>query len=88
MRPSVMLFDEVTAALDPETRKEVLITIRQLIEEGMTSILVTHEMAFAREIANHVYFTDQGVIVEDGPPAQLFGAPRKERTRAFLEQVL
>ena len=88
MRPSVMLFDEVTAALDPETRKEVLITIRQLIEEGMTSILVTHEMAFAREIADHVYFTDQGVIVEDGPPAQLFGAPRKERTRAFLEQVL
>jgi polar amino acid transport system ATP-binding protein len=88
MRPSVMLFDEVTAALDPETRKEVLITIRQLIEEGMTSIMVTHEMAFAREIANHVYFTDQGVIVEDGPPAQLFGAPRKERTRAFLEQVL
>jgi polar amino acid transport system ATP-binding protein len=88
MRPSVMLFDEVTAALDPETRKEVLITIRQLIEEGMTSILVTHEMAFAREIANHVYFTDQGVIVEDDPPAQLFGAPRKERTRAFLEQVL
>jgi polar amino acid transport system ATP-binding protein len=88
MRPSVMLFDEVTAALDPETRKEVLITIRQLVEEGMTSILVTHEMAFAREIANHVYFTDQGVIVEDDPPAQLFGAPRKERTRAFLEQVL
>jgi len=88
MRPSVMLFDEVTAALDPETRKEVLITIRQLVEEGMTSILVTHEMAFAREIANHVYFTDQGVIVEDGPPAQLFGAPRMERTRAFLEQVL
>jgi len=88
MRPSVMLFDEVTAALDPETRKEVLLTIRQLVEEGMTSILVTHEMAFAREIAHHVYFTDQGVIVEDGPPAQLFGAPRKERTRAFLEQVL
>jgi polar amino acid transport system ATP-binding protein len=88
MRPSVMLFDEVTAALDPETRKEVLLTIRQLVEEGMTSILVTHEMAFAREIANHVYFTDHGVIVEDGPPAQLFGAPRMERTRAFLEQVL
>jgi len=88
MRPLVMLSDEVTAALDPETRKEVLITIRQLIEEGMTSILVTHEMAFAREIANHVYFTDQGVIVEDGPPAQLFGAPLKERTRAFLEQIL
>ncbi len=88
MRPQVMLFDEVTAALDPETRKEVLVTIRQLIEEGMTSILVTHEMAFAREIAQHVYFTDHGLIVEDGPPAQLFGSPRKERTRAFLEQVL
>jgi len=88
MRPSVMLFDEVTAALDPETRKEVLVTIRQLVEEGMTSILVTHEMAFAREIANHVYFTDHGVIVEDGTPAALFGNPQKERTRAFLEQVL
>jgi polar amino acid transport system ATP-binding protein len=88
MRPSLMLFDEVTAALDPETRKEVLVTIRQLVEEGMTSILVTHEMAFAREIADHVYFTDHGVIVEDGPPAALFGNPQKERTRAFLEQVL
>ena len=88
MRPSVMLFDEVTAALDPETRKEVLVTIRQLVEEGMTSILVTHEMAFAREIAHHIYFTDHGVIVEDGPPAEFFGNPRKERTRAFLEQVL
>ncbi len=88
MRPSVMLFDEVTAALDPETRKEVLVTIRQLVDEGMTSILVTHEMAFAREIAQHVYFTDHGLIVEDGPPSQLFGAPRTERTHAFLEQVL
>jgi polar amino acid transport system ATP-binding protein len=88
MRPSLMLFDEVTAALDPETRKEVLVTIRQLVEEGMTSILVTHEMAFAREIADHVYFTEHGVIVEDGPPSALFGTPQKERTRAFLEQVL
>jgi len=88
MRPSVMLFDEVTAALDPETRKEVLVTIRQLVEEGLTSVLVTHEMAFAREIADHVYFTDHGVIVEEGPPATLFGQPQKERTRAFLEQVL
>jgi polar amino acid transport system ATP-binding protein len=88
MRPSVMLFDEVTAALDPETRKEVLVTIRQLVEEGMTSILVTHEMAFAREIAHNIYFTDHGVIVEEGPPARLFGNPQKERTRAFLEQVL
>jgi len=88
MRPSVMLFDEVTAALDPETRKEVLLTIRQLVEEGMTSILVTHEMAFAREIADHVFFTDHGIIVEDGTPADLFGNPRHARTREFLEQVL
>jgi polar amino acid transport system ATP-binding protein len=66
----------------------VLVTIRQLIDEGMTSVLVTHEMAFAREIAQQVYFTDYGLIVEDGPPAQLFGNPRKERTRAFLEQIL
>jgi polar amino acid transport system ATP-binding protein len=88
MRPSVMLFDEVTAALDPETRKEVLVTIRQLVDEGMTSILVTHEMAFAREIAHHVYFTDQGLIVEEGPPSQVFGAPRTARMRAFLEQVV
>jgi len=88
MRPQVMLFDEVTAALDPETRKEVLVTIRQLIEEGMTSILVTHEMAFAREIAHHVYFTDKGLIVEHGPPARLLSDPQKKRTRAFLEQIL
>jgi polar amino acid transport system ATP-binding protein len=88
MRPQVMLFDEVTAALDPEMRKEVLVTIRQLVEEGMTSILVTHEVRFAREIAHHVYFTDHGLIVEDGPPGMLLDAPQKERTRAFLEQVL
>jgi polar amino acid transport system ATP-binding protein len=88
MRPSVMLFDEVTAALDPEMVKEVLMTIRQLVEEGMTSILVTHEMAFAREVASHVYFTDHGLIVEHGSPAQLFGSPRMDRTRAFLEQIL
>lgn len=88
MQPSVMLFDEVTAALDPETRKEVLLTIRQLVEEGMTSILVTHEMAFAREIADRVYFTDQGVIVEEGTPQQIFDEPQVQRTKAFLEQVL
>lgn len=88
MRPSVMLFDEVTAALDPETRKEVLLTIRELVEDGLTSILVTHEMAFAREIADKVFFTDEGVIVEQGTPAQIFGQPKMDRTRAFLEQVL
>ena len=87
MRPSVMLFDEVTAALDPETRKEVLVTIRQLVDEGLTSILVTHEMAFAREISHKVYFTDRGVIVEHGTPEQIFGAPQQARTREFLEQV-
>ena len=88
MRPEVMLFDEVTAALDPETVKEVLNTIQALAQEGMTCILVTHEMRFAREIADDVYFTDGGVIVESGPPAELFDHPSKERTRAFLSQIL
>ena len=88
MRPEVMLFDEVTAALDPETIKEVLNTIRELAQEGMTCILVTHEMRFAREIADEVYFTDGGVIVESGPPAQLFDHPVKDRTQAFLSQIL
>jgi polar amino acid transport system ATP-binding protein len=88
MRPEVMLFDEVTAALDPETVKEVLSTIRELAREGMTCILVTHEMRFAREIADEVLFTDGGTIVESGPPAELFDRPQKDRTRAFLSQVL
>lgn len=88
MNPKVMLFDEVTAALDPETKKEVLVTIQDLAAEGMTCILVTHEMGFAREVADHVYFTDGGLIVEHGPPADLFGAPRQERTKAFLDKVL
>jgi polar amino acid transport system ATP-binding protein len=88
MNPLVMLFDEVTAALDPETKKEVLVTVRELAVEGMTCILVTHEMGFAREVADHVYFTDGGVIVEHGPPEQMLVAPRQERTRAFLDKVL
>ena len=88
MRPEVMLFDEVTAALDPETVKEVLNTIRELALEGMTCMIVTHEMRFARELAHVVYFTDGGVIVESGPPADLFDRPVKERTRAFLSQIL
>ena len=88
MRPEVMLFDEVTAALDPETVKEVLNTIRELAREGMTCILVTHEMRFAREIADEVLFTDGGMIVESGPPAELFDRPQKDRTRAFLSQIL
>jgi polar amino acid transport system ATP-binding protein len=88
MNPLVILFDEVTAALDPETKKEVLVTIRELASDGMTCILVTHEMAFAREIADTVYFTDGGVIVESGPPTQIFQAPQNPRTRAFLDLVL
>jgi polar amino acid transport system ATP-binding protein len=88
MRPDVMLFDEVTAALDPETVKEVLVTIRQLAEEGMTCILVTHEMGFAREVAGHIYFTDRGVIVEHGPPATFFKEAQDPRTREFLSQIL
>ncbi len=88
MNPDVMLFDEVTAALDPETVKEVLTTIKDLAEGGMTCILVTHEMGFAREIADHIYFTDRGVIVEHGPPSTFFSQAKDPRTREFLSQIL
>ena len=88
MNPDVMLFDEVTAALDPETVKEVLVTIRDLAEDGMTCILVTHEMGFAREVADHIYFTDRGVIVEHGPPATFFTEASDPRTQEFLGQIL
>jgi polar amino acid transport system ATP-binding protein len=88
MRPDVMMFDEVTAALDPETVKEVLATIRDVAAEGMTCLIVTHEMRFARDIADQVYFTDRGVIVEHGPPATIFSAPADERTREFLDRIL
>ncbi len=88
MTPDVMLFDEVTAALDPETVKEVLNTIQDLAEEGMTCVLVTHEMGFAREIANHIYFTDRGVIVEHGPPKTFFDDAKDPRTKEFLSQIL
>jgi polar amino acid transport system ATP-binding protein len=88
MQPDVMLFDEVTAALDPETVKEVLTTIRELAEEGMTCMLVTHEMGFARELADQIYFTDKGVVVEHGPPAEFFTNCRDARTRQFLSQIL
>ncbi|CAB1058560.1 ABC transporter, ATP-binding protein (cluster 3, basic aa/glutamine/opines) [Olavius sp. associated proteobacterium Delta 1] len=88
MNPEVMLFDEVTAALDPETVKEVLVTIRDLAEEGMTCLLVTHEMGFARELADHMYFTDNGVIVEHGPPKVFFESPADPRTKEFLSQIL
>ena len=88
MNPNVMLFDEVTAALDPETVNEVLLTIKELAAEGMTCILVTHEMGFAREIADHIYFTDRGVIVEHGPPSTFFTEAQDPRTREFLSQIL
>ncbi len=88
MTPDVMLFDEVTSALDPETVKEVLTTIQDLAEEGMTCILVTHEMGFAREVANHIYFTDLGVIVEHGTPATFFDDAKDPRTKEFLSQIL
>ncbi len=88
MNPDVMLFDEVTSALDPETVKEVLVTIQELAEDGMTCILVTHEMGFARELADHIYFTDRGVIVEHGAPATFFTDAKDPRTKEFLSQIL
>jgi polar amino acid transport system ATP-binding protein len=88
MQPDAMLFDEVTAALDPETVKEVLVTIRELAEDGMTCVIVTHEMGFAREVADQIYFTDRGVVVEHGPPAEFFTQCCDERTRQFLSQIL
>jgi polar amino acid transport system ATP-binding protein len=88
MQPDVILFDEVTAALDPETVGEVLQTIKELAEDGMTCILVTHEMGFAREVADHIYFTDRGVIVEHGPPESFFKNAQDPRTKEFLSQIL
>ncbi len=88
MRPDVMLFDEVTAALDPETVKEVLNTIQELADDGMTCMLVTHEMGFARELADHIYFTDRGIIVEHGPPDTFFKEAKDPRTKEFLSQIL
>ena len=88
MGPDVMLFDEATSALDPELVGEVLAVMRALAAEGMTMLVVTHEMGFAREVADRVVFMDGGVIVEQGPPSDVFGAPREERTRRFLERVL
>jgi polar amino acid transport system ATP-binding protein len=88
MDPHVMLFDEVTSALDPELVKEVLDVMRELAEEGMTMIVVTHEIGFAREVADRVVFMDDGVVVEDGPPSQVIDSPREERTKEFLGLVL
>ena len=87
MNPRIMLFDEPTSALDPEMVKEVLDTMIDLAREGMTMLCVTHEMGFARAVADRVIFMDQGEIIEEGPPGEFFGNPRHERTRNFLRQI-
>ncbi|HYG53832.1 MAG TPA: amino acid ABC transporter ATP-binding protein [Burkholderiales bacterium] len=88
MRPKLMLFDEPTSALDPEMIKEVLDVMVELAQEGMTMIVVTHEMGFARKVADRVVFMDEGRIVEAAPPAEFFGAPKSERAKLFLSQIL
>lgn len=88
MKPDIMLFDEPTSALDPELTVEVLKTMRELAAEHMTMVVVTHEMTFARDVSNHVIFMEDGVIVEQGRPAELFGCPGEERTRSFLGNLL
>jgi ABC-type polar amino acid transport system ATPase subunit len=88
MRPRIMLFDEITSALDPELVGEVLKTMRTLAEQGMTMLVVTHEMGFARDVADDVVFMDRGAIVERGAPDRIFEAPAEPRTRAFLERLL
>jgi len=87
MEPRVMLFDEPTSALDPELRDEVLRVMRQLAEEGMTMIVVTHEMQFARDMADRILFFDGGLVAESGPPEQIFGNPQHERTKEFVRRV-
>ena len=88
MKPDVMLFDEPTSALDPEMVGEVLDVMKRLAKEGMTMVVVTHEMGFAKEVANRVLFVDEGVIMEEGTPEQIFTAPKNERTKTFLSKVL
>jgi polar amino acid transport system ATP-binding protein len=88
MGPRVMLLDEITSALDPELVAEVLNIVRDLAAEGMTLLLATHEMGFAREVASKICFLCDGVVLEEGPPAEIFGAPRQERTRAFLRRII
>jgi polar amino acid transport system ATP-binding protein len=88
MKPQAMLFDEPTSALDPETVGEVLQVMKELAEEGMTMVVVTHEMGFAREVADRVVVLHQGELIEEGPPAQVFGNPHHPRTREFLSRVL
>jgi polar amino acid transport system ATP-binding protein len=88
MQPRLMLLDEVTSALDPELVGEVLTVIRELAKSGMTMMIATHEMAFAREIANRVCFLDAGVLLEEGPPAEIFSAPKNPRTQQFLQRII
>lgn len=88
MQPQIMLFDEPTSALDPELTGEVLAAMRELAVEGMTMLVVTHEMGFARDVANRVMFMDAGLVVEEGPPGQIFTSPQHQRTREFLSRVL
>ena len=88
MQPKIMLFDEPTSALDPELVGEVLAVMRQLAQDGMTMMVVTHEMGFAREVASNVIFMDKGEIVEQGLPAEIFSNPRQERTKSFLQKIL
>ena len=88
MQPKIMLFDEPTSALDPEMINEVLEVMRELAVSGMTMLCVSHEMGFARAVADRMVFIDEGVIVEQGPPSQIFGAPQEERTKQFLSQIL
>ena len=88
MEPKLMLLDEITSALDPELVSEVLNIVRDLAAQGMTMLLATHEMGFAREVASKVCFLHEGVVHEEGPPAQIFGDPREERTRGFLKRII
>ena len=88
MIPEIMLFDEPTSALDPEMVGEVLDVMKDLAESGMTMVIVTHEMGFAREVASRVIFMDQGIIMENGTPEEVFTNPKNERTKLFLSKVL
>jgi ABC-type polar amino acid transport system, ATPase component len=88
MKPDVMLLDEVTSALDPELVAEVLNVIRELAAGGMTMVIATHEMGFARDIANRIGFLDAGVILEEGTPEEIFSSPREERTQRFLQSII
>ena len=88
MNPEVMLFDEPTSALDPEMVGDVLKTMKNLADSGLTMVIVTHEMDFAKEVSDRVIFMDKGVIAEEGTPAEIFGQPKEERTKTFLSRVL